>query len=111
MGSFRIRVSEVVPKKVYKELQFSESSAPQAVWTPAPGKSVKLKRFTITVDSDARIDLQWGYTAFESYWMTASSSIVSNLIHCNIQGPVNTPLTLSASAACTVKISAYGEEV
>jgi len=81
------------------------------IWIPASGKAVRLKRFSVSVSAATRIDLRWGSTAFESFYLPANGSVIVNLAGCNEQGAVNTALTILSSAAATVTAKASGEEV
>lgn len=81
------------------------------IWTPSAGKAIRLKRFSISVDAATRIDLRWGTSAFESFYLPGPGSVVVNLKGCNEDGPVNTALTLLSSAAATVTAKASGVEV
>ena len=81
------------------------------IWTPASGQKVRFKRVQVSVNAVTRIDLRWGTTAFESYYLPANGSIIFNAIGVNEEGAVDTALTLLSSAAATVTASAKGDEV
>jgi len=81
------------------------------IWTPASGKSARVKRIQVSVDAATRIDLRWSTTAFESYYLPANGSVVVNMVGVNEQGGVNVSLTLLSSAAATVTASAKGDDV
>ncbi len=81
------------------------------LWTPAAGTSVRFKRVQVSVDAGTRIDLRWGTTAFESYYLPANGTIIFNAIGVNEEGGVDVSLTLLSSAAANVTASAKGDEV
>jgi len=81
------------------------------IWTPATGKKVRFKRVQVSVDTKTRIDLRWGTTAFESYFLPADGSVVFNAIGVNEEGAVDEPLTILSSEAATVTASAKGDEI
>jgi len=81
------------------------------VWTPASGKAIKLTRIQISVDAATRIDLRWGTTAFESYYLPANGSVVANFVGCREQGGADQALTILSSAAANITVKASGVEV
>lgn len=81
------------------------------VWTPASGKAIRIKRIQGSVDAKTRIDLRWGTTAFESYFLPADGSFIANLVGCNEQPAIDVSLTVLSSAAATVTASAKGDEI
>jgi len=87
------------------------ASGTATIWTPATGKKIRFKRVQVSVDSATRIDLRWGTTAFESYYLPANGSIIFNAIGVNEEGAVDESLTLFSSKAATVTASAKGDEV
>jgi len=81
------------------------------LWTPATGKKIRFKRVQVSVDAPTRIDLRWGTTPFESYYLPANGSIIFNAIGVNEEGAVDESLTLLSSADATVTASAKGDEI
>lgn len=82
-----------------------------AIWTPATGKTVRLSRFSISVDAATRISLRWNTTAWESFYLPANGTVICNLVNCIESGGVGEALSLISSAAATVTARATGEEV
>jgi len=81
------------------------------IWSPSSGKAVRIKRIQISTDSATRIELRWGTTPFESYFLPANSSVVINFVGTNQQGETDTPLNLYSSSAATVTASVDGDEI
>ena len=109
----KVQVSDIPKVSTHKYLPPTPLSAggTATIWTPAAGKAIRCKRIQVSVDAATRIDLRWGTSAFESYFLPANGSIIVNLIGTNQQGAVDTPLTIYSSAAATVTASADGDEV
>jgi len=81
------------------------------LWTPAIGKKVRFKRVQVSVDAKTRIELRWGTTGIESYFLPADGSVVFNAIGVNEEGAIDESLTLFSSAPATVTASAKGDEI
>jgi len=76
---------------------------------PGAGFKLRLKRLQVSVDAITAIDLRWGTTAFESYYLPANGSIIVNKIGENFDGPANTALTIYSTNAVNITASASTE--
>lgn len=83
-----------------------------ALWTPASGKTIILKSFSVSVSTATRIDFQWDTANFMSFYLPANGSVAMNLTNSNRAGGAkNTALNVYSSASATVTASAGGEEL
>jgi hypothetical protein len=81
-----------------------------AIWTPASGKRVHLKRLSFSVDTATLITLLWNASAFESFYLPANGSIIVNLIDANEIGAADAVLTIKSSVTSNVTARATGKE-
>lgn len=112
-------LGKVTVKDIEKVVNVSKYLSPTSlgvggtatIWTPASGKAIRAKRIQGSVDAKTRIDLRWGTTAFETYYLPADGSFMANLVGCNEQPATDVSLTIRSSAAAIVTASAKGDEV
>lgn len=90
-------------------IAFSAGETKTIVNGPGSGKKLRLKGIQISVDGVTRIDLQWGTTAFRSYFLGANGNIERNFIDDNYEGGDNVALTIKSTAAVNVTASASTE--
>jgi len=76
---------------------------------PGAGYKLRLKKLQASVDAQTRIDIRWGSTAFESYYLPANGSFIINKVGENFDGPENTGLTIGSSVNARVTASASTE--
>jgi len=76
---------------------------------PGAGYKLRLKRLQVSVDAITAVDLRWGSTAFESYYLPANGSIIINKIGENFDGPENTALTILSTNAVNITASSSTE--
>jgi hypothetical protein len=86
------------------------NNSDETIWVPEEGKSIRLKRYQVSVNSDTRIELRWGDTAFESFFMSANSSVIANLIAGIEKGPVGVELNIYSESAAKVTAKVSGDE-
>jgi len=107
----QLDITYVVDVSKYLSPTSLSAGGTATIWTPATGKKIRLKRLQISVDSATRIDLRWGTTPFESYFLPANGSVVVNCVGANEEGAVDQSLTILSSEIATVTASAKGDEV
>jgi hypothetical protein len=83
------------------------------IWVPASGKTVRLKRLSISTDTATRLELRWGTSAFESHYLPANGNIVINFTDCNDQpaAGADTALTILSTVTAWVTATATGDDV
>jgi len=108
-----VKIADIPKVAIHRYLPptYLPAGGTATIWTPSSGKAIRVKRIQVSVDAATRIDLRWGTTTFESYFLPANGSIIVNLIGTNNQGEVNVPLTIFSSSAATVTASVDGDEV
>jgi hypothetical protein len=81
------------------------------VWDPGSTGRLKLKRISISVNAATELDLLWGSTPWESYFLSANGTVIVNLTNCEETGPLGSKLVVKAVAAATVTARASGDVV
>ncbi len=80
-------------------------------WDPVAGKKVRLKFLSLELSADVTLSLRLATGGTDYYLRTSAGPYVANLVGANLEAAADADIYLYASAACTVKGFAIGEEV
>lgn len=100
--------TQIAPNAEYLPPTTIAAGDTATIWTPAAGKKIVLKRFSISTDTATRVELLWASTAFESFFLPANGTVIANLVYCNERGGTDEALVIkniTASASITAKAS------
>jgi len=85
-----------------------------SLWTPASGKSIRLKMYSLSTDTCGRVALMAGSGStidyIKEFFMNATGSVAMNLVGCNWTGSKDYKLFVSGSATSVILASAWGDE-